>query len=110
MARGLSDLQKWMLTRALENAESDLCKTRHFPGLFTPTGIMPPSSSVPAHLTRSEIRADFYKLIPGEMDWGTWTPVEGKDRNWLREKARFSKAEHSNYEAINVLSRGHISG
>lgn len=82
MARGLSDLQKWMLIRALENHDS--------------------GHQEAGHLYRNEVRADYYKFPV----WDHWAGrvVENHTRESLRERFRqlFAKSQISNYAAVNL--------
>lgn len=84
MARGVSDLQKWMLIRALENAESDICKTVHSPAIPGMAGIRGcrAESYDPQHITRSEIRAGYYKMVPIERVWYYEGAVEFDGKKW----------------------------
>jgi hypothetical protein len=82
MSRGLSDLQKWMLVRALDNIESGLCGEQR------------------AHLYLAEVKADYYKL---PTDIPAWRTSERQRREHLREFAGghfFVKSEIPNYGAI----------
>ncbi|HEX6502144.1 MAG TPA: hypothetical protein VF011_02780 [Terriglobales bacterium] len=102
MARGLSDLQKWMLIRALENAESELCKTEWVEG----DGITAGFSCHPVHLDRNEVRADYYHFpvyVP------EWCINKGKTREYLRTFGRhFVKRDIPNYAVVNLaISRAH---
>jgi hypothetical protein len=131
MARGLSDLQKWMLARALENAESDLCKPIVLPAIPGGGGVRgcPTETRNPVHLERSEIRADYYKFTPvyrvyrrtytvfqtekqlhSAPRWvgDGWEAADGKSREWLRQAAHFVKSTYPNYAAVTLaIARAH---
>ena len=65
MARGLSALQRWLLLRALENIDTgDVAETGRYHG----------------HVTRSEVKADYYKM-PMRKYYGTRTRRDVV-RNW----------------------------
>jgi hypothetical protein len=103
MAKGLSDLQKWMLTRALENSASDLCKAEYVSG----GGFMKSFDYHPVHIERNEIRADYYQF-PVNVPW--YRREQGVDRKWIREsrRAAFIKSAIPNYAAVNLaISRAH---
>jgi len=101
VARALSDLQKWMLVRALENSESDLCKSITVHAI---PGYCSGGTHEPAHLRRSEIRAGYYKFaVECPAGW------RGKEREWLRAYGRFVKSDHPNYAAVNLaITRAHV--
>lgn len=113
MARGLSDLQKWMLVRALENSESDLCRKKTIEGI---RGYCANYSYDPVHLERAEIRADFYKF-PVCVDW-VWnghyyepaclTPEKRRQRIRENGSGLCIKKEIPNYAAVNLaITRAH---
>lgn len=125
MARGLSDLQRWMLVRALENSESDICKMKTVKGV---PGYTADFSYIPEHLTRSEIRAGYYEFTPvskvyvreetqffdgrkwydGSRLTSEWQIGDSKDREWLRRAGQFVKSNYPNYAAVNLaITRAH---
>jgi hypothetical protein len=74
-----------MLVRALENAESDLCKTvpENHEGRC---GLPSIPAYEPVHLTRSEIRAGYYKMVPVERVWEYESALNTK--KWYAAGAR----------------------
>jgi hypothetical protein len=104
MARGLSDLQKWMLVRALENAESDVCKPEYISGM----GILKGGFTNPVHLGRNEIRADYYHF-PVNTPWycdKEWKPSRKNLHD--DEHGTFTKSTIPNYAAVNLaITRAH---
>lgn len=95
MARGLSDLQKWMLVRALENAESDICKRVPATSMSDGMTMHHFPAYEPEHLTRKEIRAGFYKMLPVEPEYEYEWALDTK--KWAAAGTRYEDVDNPEF-------------